>query len=56
MSMAEDIPRPKGRTSSTTKNKKSHQGSFMIGGNGEDWPLEPKWKDNSKGRGAFRRR
>ena len=56
--IAEDYHRPKVRMSSTTKNKKSHQGSYLIGADtGADWPLKPKWKENSnKERGALRRR
>lgn len=43
--MAEEYHRPKMRVASTTKNKRSHQGSYLIGGDtGVDWPLEPKWK------------
>jgi hypothetical protein len=43
---------------STTKNKKSHQGSYLIGNDTADWPLEPKWRGEaaSKARGALRRR
>lgn len=42
------------------RNKKSHQGSYMIGADtGADWPLEPKWKGEPAGgklRNALRRR
>ena len=57
--MAEEPLRPRVRIASTTKNKKSYQGSYLIGSEtGADWPLEPKWKgeSTSKTRGALRRR
>lgn len=57
--MADEYHKPRVRVASTTKNKRSHQGSYLIGADtGIDWPLEPKWKGETsgKGRGALRRR
>jgi|688.fasta_scaffold629990_1 hypothetical protein len=57
--MAEESYKPRVRIASTTKNKKSHQGSYLIGSDtATDWPLEPKWRGEatSKARGAIRRR
>lgn len=57
LSLAEDIYRPKVKAVSTTKTRKSHQGSYIIGAEPSDWPLEPKWKEGtSKLRGALRRK
>ena len=48
LSMIDDYYRPKGYANSNAKNKnrKSHQGSYMIGADtAVDWPLGPKYKE-----------
>ena len=61
ISLMEGLCRPKlwGNSHTKSKNRKSHQGSYLIGADtATDWPLEPKYRGEPgvKLHGALRRK